>query len=199
MLGRRQREVYRVYAEDELLHDDEGPERSARESLADELESHPRSSFNARAADRSGGRRLGLTIVATLLGLLVGVVAATLEREGGRRTSPSSPPASSAAAAPLASATGTDPLRADRHTRRRPDRLAPARPGRLRAGTFRENPVPATSSAPTRDEPAPAERAPAAAVTDAPAGAAEPPAQATAPKPAQGGHGETGTEFGFEQ
>ncbi len=198
MLTRRPREVYRVYAEDELLGAEEDDGRRVEEAPTEELES---AAPTAGAADRDAtrrDRRLGLPLLAALIGVLAGVVVVTLIAEDHSAPTPparyprSATSVNSSNPAVLNGTHATSTAVRSSHARQQQRRRA-----RSTISLSRREAAAAPSTAVRRGAPASAEHAPSPA-SDVTVAATEPPPPPTASRATDAG-GEAAIEFGFER
>jgi hypothetical protein len=175
------REVYRTFSEEELLDDDTGVNQAPREPNADYGPGNGLTPIGARARMAARTRGILLTVLATLLGLAVGLAAVTLI-DGGGLPHAGDPTQGANRAVPMPSAAGA------------PRALPPARRSRAHG----------------RGDPHPAPRVRRLAlaavgppVSHDPGIAPAPEDAVSSPTPVASGTSlvarEAGTEFGFER
>jgi hypothetical protein len=202
-LGRRPREVYRAFSEEQLLEDRSTMDLFADEPVADAADGGPNPLAHTSSARRA--RALAVTLLATLLGSAVGLAAVSLIGVGKHRSEVSSGGIAEGGA-PLAGRSGSAvpdsrrALGADRgarerahdrpahHAHREWSRVPGRRGARISttpASTGGEGPVPAPVSL---------AGAPVAVAERASPGAGPPGNRADI-----GGRGARETEFGFER
>lgn len=195
-LGRRPREVYRAYSEEELLDGPEMVDDAPRES-ASCAPTTARGGASGRMRREAGearvarsGRSLALTLVATLLGLAVGLgVVALVDRGGGAH--PRATPGAFATTTPPAAAAAPRRRGGPRATVRDARARSVDAPGPRNARSSRSRPVAAriVIGEPGVEPGGAAQSIPSAPSRDV---AASGPAPAAA-------SGESGPEFGFER